>query len=176
VTAELGIFRGPVFIVGMPRSGTKLMRNLLNRHPAVSLPINESHFIPSLVHTFPANSDFRDAKLLKRFYKFISSTNFFQAALEKEREISLTDLKEHVGNGSMAALIEFILKRTSPRWEDGPFLWGDKTPGYIRHIQLLTDLFRDARFIVMLRDPRDYCLSRSQYLGKKHLCGSKCLA
>ncbi|PON10454.1 hypothetical protein C2W62_49975, partial [Candidatus Entotheonella serta] len=42
-TTEQKTFLGPVFIVGMPRSGTTLMRALLNQHPRVSLALTESH-------------------------------------------------------------------------------------------------------------------------------------
>ncbi len=28
-------FAGPLFLVGMPRSGTKLLRDLLNQHPDI---------------------------------------------------------------------------------------------------------------------------------------------
>ena len=36
-------FRGPLFLIGMPRSGTKLLRDLLNRHSRIAIPDNESH-------------------------------------------------------------------------------------------------------------------------------------
>lgn len=43
---------GPLFIVGMPSSGTKkLLRDLLNRHSWIAIPDNESHFIPLLMET-----------------------------------------------------------------------------------------------------------------------------
>ena len=40
--------RGPVFIVGAPRSGTTLLQYMLRSHPALSLPTGESHFIVPL--------------------------------------------------------------------------------------------------------------------------------
>ena len=35
----------PVFVVGCPRSGTTLLRLMLNAHPRLAIP-PESHFIP----------------------------------------------------------------------------------------------------------------------------------
>jgi hypothetical protein len=35
----------PIFIVGCPRSGTNLLRDLLRSHPHLAFP-DESHFIP----------------------------------------------------------------------------------------------------------------------------------
>ncbi|MEY3213400.1 MAG: Sulfotransferase family, partial [Pseudomonadota bacterium] len=33
------MFNGPLFIVGAPRSGTKLFRDLLRQHPRVAIPL-----------------------------------------------------------------------------------------------------------------------------------------
>ena len=38
-------------------------------------------------------------------------------------------------------------------------IWGDKTPGYLSHIPLLKRLYPQAKFIHIIRDVRDYCLS-----------------
>ena len=42
-------WEGPLFIVGMPRSGTKLLRGLLNQHPRIRIPDFETEFAPFLV-------------------------------------------------------------------------------------------------------------------------------
>ena len=41
----------------------------------------------------------------------------------------------------------------------GKRLVGDKTPGYVRHIPLLHALWPKARFVHLIRDGRDVCLS-----------------
>ena len=46
-----------LFIVGMPRSGTKLLRDLLNRHTEVSVFPNESHVIPFFSERFERYGD-----------------------------------------------------------------------------------------------------------------------
>ncbi|MCK5099057.1 MAG: sulfotransferase, partial [Desulfobacteraceae bacterium] len=50
-------FNGPLFIVGMPRSGTKLFRDLLNNHSKVGIPPNESHIIPYFYNRFDKYMD-----------------------------------------------------------------------------------------------------------------------
>jgi hypothetical protein len=38
-------------------------------------------------------------------------------------------------------------------------MWGDKSPSYIDDIELIADLYPSAKFIHIIRDVRDYCLS-----------------
>jgi hypothetical protein len=42
---------------------------------------------------------------------------------------------------------------------NGKSRWGDKTPRYVEHLDLLADLFPDARFIHLIRDGRNVALS-----------------
>jgi len=38
-----GVIKPPIFIVGAPRSGTRLLRTILERHPAIAIR-GETHF------------------------------------------------------------------------------------------------------------------------------------
>jgi len=53
----------PIFIVGCPRSGTGLLRNLLRSHPHLSFP-TESHFIPKLYRAYGDPRNEREARTL----------------------------------------------------------------------------------------------------------------
>ena len=57
--------RGPFFIVGSPRSGTGLLRDLVRAHPAIEIP-SESHFIPALFHGYRDPLSERTARTLAR--------------------------------------------------------------------------------------------------------------
>jgi len=46
----------PIFIVGSPRSGTTLLRLMLNQHPRIAIP-PESLFLPQLYKPTMANPD-----------------------------------------------------------------------------------------------------------------------
>ena len=45
---------------------------------------------------------------------------------------------------------------------EGEKRWGEKTPSYVFSIALLNGMFPDARFLFVVRDGRDVCLSLSQ--------------
>ena len=46
------------------------------------------------------------------------------------------------------------------------FIWGDKSPSYVHHLTLIKTLYPTARFIHIIRDVRDYCLSINKAWGK----------
>ncbi len=165
-TTEQKIFLGPVFIVGMPRSGTTLMRALLNQHPRVSLALTESHFIPYFIKSFgdppPLNTPGKVELFIKRFHQ----TVFYQNLSKQGYTFNAEDLSQHASLNSWASIFECILRHFSPKPDQTDVIWGDKTPGYLKHISLLKQLYPEARFLHIIRDPRDYCLSARQSWGK----------
>jgi hypothetical protein len=55
---------------------------------------------------------------------------------------------------------------------NGKPLVGDKTPHYAQYIGLLHDLWPKARFVHLIRDGRDVCLSLLSWRGAERACGS----
>jgi Sulfotransferase family len=53
----------PIFIVGCPRSGTNLLRDLLRSHPRLAFP-GESHFIPEFYKGYGDPKNEREARRL----------------------------------------------------------------------------------------------------------------
>ena len=61
-------FAGPLFLLGMPRSGTKLLRTLLNAHPAIHIAQVETHFIPYWHANWDSYDDLADLQNFRKFY------------------------------------------------------------------------------------------------------------
>ncbi len=165
-TTEQKTFLGPVFIVGMPRSGTTLMRALLNQHPRVSLALTESHFIPHFISTFGDPPGFHNPAKLNRFINRFHQTVFYQNLSQRGYILTAEALSQHADLNSWASIFEYIFRHFSPKPDQADAIWGDKTPGYLKHIALLRQHYPQAKFLHLIRDPRDYCLSARQSWGK----------
>jgi hypothetical protein len=137
----------PFFIVGSARSGTTLLRVILNAHPRVTVP-PESRFI---VELWRDSSDVEVARFL--------------AALQEHRQfqswnLSIDAVKAELGDRvtvPYATAIECVYDAYA-KWV-GKERWGDKTPRYVEHIPFISELFPDARFVHLVRDGRDVALS-----------------
>ena len=57
----------------------------------------------------------------------------------------------------MQGVFEALIRHDSDARPDG--VWGDKSPNYRAHLPLLRQLWPEARFIHIIRDARDVCLS-----------------
>jgi hypothetical protein len=137
----------PIFIVGCPRSGTTLFRNLLRSHPRLTFP-PETHFIPSLyrIHGNPGND--RDATRLAATILRLSWMRKWRLDLDPA---SLRGCRTYRGvvAGVFAAWAE---REGKPRW-------GDKTPQYAAEIPTLREIFPECQVIHCIRDGRDVALS-----------------
>lgn len=120
----------PVFVVGMPRSGTTLVEQILASHPQiygageltdVIQMITTMHVVVGSEHRYP-----QCAPLISEHHLDVLAGNY----LQKIAELS-PDAKRVV----------------------------DKMPGNFMHLGLISMLFPDARVIHCMRDPMDTCLS-----------------
>jgi Sulfotransferase family len=138
----------PLFVVGCGRSGSTLLRLMLDAHPELAVP-GESHFIPELRrrHPDPIDVDEVTAALLRtphfRHWKVAES-----AVWDRVRAIDMPSFADVIAAAFMANADEH-----------GKSRWGDKTPIYVQHIPLLSRLWPDARFVHLIRDGRDVALS-----------------
>jgi Sulfotransferase family len=136
----------PVIVLGVGRSGTTLLRVMLDRNSEIAIPY-ESFFVTPLAHRHgsrPNLDDFLDD--LGRFYQLY------------EWGISADDVRPRLREGmttgqAIAAVFEVYAEH------EGKPRWGDKTPLYMQHLPLLERLFPDALWVHLVRDGRDAALS-----------------
>jgi Sulfotransferase family len=139
----------PLFVVGCPRSGTSLLRDLLRSHPRLSIP-PESHFIPRFYEAWGDPRTARQAKALARRILSLRMVRRWELELEPEDFSSCR---------SFAEVVERLFGEFAK--VDGKPRWGDKTPHYVESLPLLAELFPRAKFIHIYRDGRDVARSWS---------------
>ncbi|MHC4387072.1 MAG: sulfotransferase family protein [Planctomycetota bacterium] len=159
-------FTGPVFILGLPRSGTTLLRDLLNRSPEISIVVYETWFFPYMIKKFGYDIDLNQSSCMKEFYYEFINTAFYDRMRDKGCCIAVNDLENIEDKQSWASIFEFLLRFFTPEKGGTNFICGDKTPGYTHHIGLLHKVFPESRFIHIIRDPRDCALSTIKFRRK----------
>ncbi len=136
----------PVIVLGVRRSGTTLLRVMLDRSPGLAVP-DESYFVPQLARRHPTPVDpvaFVDD--LRRLPSLV------------EWGLSPTAVRSRLRPGmatgaAIAAIFEaYAAVRGKPRW-------GDKTPLYMQYLGPLERLFPTALYVHLIRDGRDAALS-----------------
>ena len=136
----------PLVVLGVSRSGTTLLRVILDRSPGLAIP-DESFFVPLLA---------------RRHGKTIDAESFLDdlARIPTIRAwgIAVDDVAPRIRSGmrtgeAVAAVYEtYAAAAGKPRW-------GDKTPMHMRHLPLLDRLFPDAQYVHLIRDGRDAAMS-----------------
>lgn len=144
VAASDPVRAAPFFIVGSPRSGTTLVRLMLDGHPRLAIP-PESHFVVALAAR-RCRLARRPAEALARICRHHRFAAFGLGAGE------VAAVAERVGPSTYAEAVRVVFGAYAAA--HGKARWGDKTPGYVRHVGLLARLFPDARFLHVVRDGR----------------------
>jgi hypothetical protein len=162
---ERNDFSGPLFLVGMPRSGTKLLGTLLNHNPRIKICTLETDFLPYWIDRWADYGDLSDRSKFSMFVRETAKVPFFINLQFYDRPVGEEQWYETCRDYTAAGVFEALL-----RLESGATavtdIWGDKSPSYTRHIALLQEHFPTARFIHIIRDVRDYCLSINAAWGK----------
>jgi hypothetical protein len=146
-----------LFIVGCPRSGTTLLQRMVNAHPAVAIT-PESHWIPKFPHKpWTETPEGAITKKLRR--RLVAHPKFARLAITAEELRLLAPKREPV---SYAGLVSRLFDVYGQR--RGKPLVGDKTPDYVRSIEVLHDLWPEARFVHVIRDGRDVAASMREWV------------
>lgn len=143
------------FIVGSARSGTTLLRMMLDSHPDMAIP-PETHFIDALMQlNQDADNFYRDfCYKITGFFTwpdmeaYVSKSDFQQAIFKNADNLTFE-------NG-LKIFYDLYAKSQKKKY------WGDKTPQYLLIMDKIEHLISDVAFIHIVRDVRDVCLSTSK--------------
>ena len=156
---------GPFFIVGSPRSGTTLLRNMLDAHPRLAVPPRESHWVLGLA---PRRVDrgrrrpryWQPRRPLLRGRGEPVLEEILCRSPVADWGVPEDEVRQVVaerGPASYAELVDAVFAAYARHHGKGR--WGDKTPGFARHIPSLERLFPRARYIHVVRDGREVAAS-----------------
>jgi hypothetical protein len=143
----------PFFIVGNDRSGTTMLRLILDRGPDAAIP-PESMFLTDFGEAFERGEP-RGAEAAARFMDEVWSH-------PKVRLWELPGPPPAVPPGlappdAYRFVVEAPYRAYAAKY--GKARWGDKTPHYVHHVDHLLGLWPRARFVVLVRDGRDVAIS-----------------
>lgn len=162
-------FTGPIFLVGMPRSGTKLLRTLLNEHTHISISPVETHFLPLWTRKWSSYGDLNQPGEFVQFYDEVRQWPYFTYLAELQPLISASEWHARCKSFTPDGVFEALLRFDTNAPTGSAVIWGDKSPSYVTQLSLLKELYPKSRVIHIVRDVRDFCLSSRQAWGKSML-------
>jgi hypothetical protein len=152
-----------VFIVGCPRSGTTLLGRMVDAHPALAI-IHETRWI------------------VRFFEKRTGITR--DGLVAPDVVTALLDFRQFGELGIGRETLEGLISGSTPPYSSfvtsifdvygamhGKVLVGDKCPRYVRSLPLLHGLWPAARFVHLIRDGRDVCLSIVNWRSADRILG-----
>lgn len=119
----------PIFIVGSPRSGTTILRLLLDSHPNISCG-PESKFLIDINNL-----------VCDKYWHAVTEFGFDKSYWQLKNAQYFSDFQ-----------YEYAYKRGKKRW-------AEKTPAYSMNIETINELFPNCQFIHIIRDGYDVLAS-----------------
>lgn len=154
-----------IFICGEARSGTKLLRDILGKHPSIYILKSETYiFVDSPFQKITLRNNATKEILIKSVLTMMLSKNRIQAQkMIREEEFSeeVNEIFLKLNNAGLISLIpetkieifdflaNFLAKEIQHKKR-----WLEKTPFHIYYIEKILDFFPDAKIIINYRDPR----------------------
>ena len=142
------------FVVGEARSGTTLLRVMLDAHPELAIP-PESYFVSGL-YPFRGRYERGGSFDLPRFARDLGSLRKFRDWDLPAATLRAAFAEPMPGGGYPDAIRLLYATYASAH---GKPRYGDKSPGYVTRMGVLSRLFPEARFVHIVRDVRAVALS-----------------
>lgn len=141
--------RTPVFIVGAPRSGTTLLREILNRHPELAV-CGETNFFHRIYMRRRFFGDLADPRNRARAVDAYLATHVARR-LRMEPEM----LRERLMREALSCREFFVTLMSTFADLNGKKYGGEKTPWHSLYAKTLLEWFPSCSIIHLVRDPRD---------------------
>ncbi len=156
-----------VFIIGMGRSGTTLLTNILNSHDEI-IATPENEFIINF-HNHFKRKEFKDKKVVEEFVSFLNFKYSKTISFWKPKEGLINSILELEDSQKTYANICKLVYLHYPFAEEktNVKLIIDKNPIYTIYIKNLKRIYPKSKFIILVRDYRDNILSRKKYSDTK---------
>ena len=159
---------GEIFVVGASRSGTNLVRAVLNAHSTLWIS-GETHYFDDLRPRLPGNGTEplagEDRERCERYFLALSHRAFGQAGDPSESRFDRDELRalaRELG-GSGDAYFEALCRLRAAH--HGRERWGEKTPRHVYRIDELLTAFPEAKVVCLVRDPRAVVASYKDWHG-----------
>ena len=131
-------YKKPVFIMGMPRSGTTLLQAILC-NSGIYFPVPETHFFSRVTYGLPrSNFSVEDRKQIRRVL-----INKARIEVDREFPYQLHSKKE---------IFEYLIGVYNTN-NKKTFL--EKTPRHVFFYSEILEYYPDAKFICMIREPKN---------------------
>jgi len=130
------VMGNPIFIGGMFKSGTTLLRAMLGQHSNIASGL-ETYWFDLDRQYFDGGVDER---MVKKF------TQYFDIREDDVKTMFTT-------SSSSEQFLDMLLTYFAVR--NNKSRWAEKTPGNISHMDRIFDYWPQAKFIHIVRDPRD---------------------
>ena len=135
-------YQNPVFVVGMPRSGTTLMQGILC-NTGVYFPVPETHYFSRVAYGLNERPNDIEKEQICQL-------------LKKKARINIDIERLHRFN-TQKEIFEFIIGTFNKKQID-TFL--EKTPRHVFFISKIEKFYPSAKFICMIREPKNVVSSQ----------------
>lgn len=154
------------FVVGVPRSGTTLLRLMLDAHPEIAIPA-ESHFYPAVLAAAQEDGDWLE-RVLDAMTGSHTWADYGLDAGAFTRRVRALDPT------AAGDVLRAFYRMYAARF--GKSAWGDKWPGNLLHMTQIAALLPEARFVHIIRDGRDVALSLREMWWRPGDSYEECIA
>jgi len=146
--------KNPIFIIGTERSGSNLLRVILTAHSKIWIP-HPPHFMNYFGDL--QYGDLSNTKIQKKVLQNMLRLVRYHIFPWTEHTLNPKEIQNNIKHPSMFGITAAIYEHVLPQTQKS--IWGCKSTFMIAHIPAIKELYPQARFIFLVRDPRDVSLS-----------------
>ncbi len=144
----------PIFIISSPRSGSTLLRLIMDAHPRIAVPP------PAWLYDFfqPFIYSYGDLSVPENLYALAQDMIDTPTIQRWPVKSSAADLVEKAAEPSFPGLYDALHVLYAEA--NGKERWGEKSPRNALWVDEIQKDFTDAQFIHLIRDGRDSAIDR----------------